>query len=396
MRHNHLITPEGTRDILSAECMMWRKAESMVCSVFSNAGYTEVQTPELEFYDVFCIDSEPIRQEQMYKMTDKRGRLLALRPDNTMPIARMVASKLRNSHMPLRLFYDQPCYRISNIRGGSHQMQQAGVELIGASGVRADIEVLDLALNSLSRCLTDFRLELGHSGIFKSLVAKLPIEDTARETLREYTESKNYAALSDELDSIGDIPEVRALKQLPRLFGGREVLQQAAELINDKDIMEQLAYLEHLYTSLDELGFGNKLMIDLGLVNQNDYYSGIVFSAYTHGSGEKILSGGRYDGLFANFGCDICACGFGINIGLLAKAMPQNNAELLHQNNSTLVFAADGDEAYAIKKARDMNAHGKAAEFCVCSSEEEALRYARENNYTSLLKISRNSTEELL
>lgn len=330
MRHNHLITPEGTRDILSAECMMWRKAESMVCSVFSNAGYTEVQTPELEFYDVFCIDSEPIRQEQMYKMTDKRGRLLALRPDNTMPIARMVASKLRNSHMPLRLFYDQPCYRISNIRGGSHQMQQAGVELIGASGVRADIEVLDLALNSLSRCLTDFRLELGHSGIFKSLVAKLPIEDAARETLREYTESKNYAALSDELDNIGD------------------------------------------------------------------YYSGIVFSAYTHGSGEKILSGGRYDGLFANFGCDTCACGFGINIGLLAKAMPQNNAELLHQNNSTLVFAADGDEAYAIKKARDMNAHGKAAEFCVCSSEEEALRYAKENNYTSLLKISRNSTEELL
>ena len=394
MRHNHLITPEGTRDILTEGCISRRAAENTICDVFSKAGYKEVRTPELEFYDVFCIDSEPIRQEQMYKLTDKRGRLLALRPDNTMPIARMAASKLRNSPLPLRLFYNQPCYRISDIRGGSHQIHQVGIELIGASGTRADIEVLMLALNSLSACLDDFRFELGYSGIFKALVAGLPIDDGKREILREYTELKNYAALSDELDNIGDLPEVRALKQLPRLFGGREVLQQAAGLIDNAVIHEQLEYIDHLYAVLAEMGFEDKLMIDLGLVNQNDYYTGIVFSAYSHGSGEKVLSGGRYDGLLANFGYDVCACGFGINIGSLVKAMPEAATP---KRAETLIFSADNSEADAFRYIAELAKNGIIAEFCVSDNEADAIKYAKANDFTSLLKISReNEPEELL
>jgi len=395
MRHNHLITPEGTRDLLSENCICQRAAENTICDVFSKAGYNEVRTPELEFYDVFCIDSEPIRQEQMYKLTDKRGRLLALRPDNTMPIARMAASKLRNSPLPLRLFYNQPCYRISDIRGGTNQIHQAGVELIGASGVRADVEVLLLALESLSACLDDFRFELGYSGIFKALVAGLPIDDRKRELLREYIELKNYAALSDELNTIGDLPEVRALKQLPRLFGGREVLHQAAELIDDATIHSQLEYIDHLYSVLAEMGYEDKLMIDLGLVNQNDYYTGIVFSAYSHGSGEKVLSGGRYDSLLANFGYDVCACGFGINIGSLVKAMPRT--AYTPERASVLIFAEDGCEAAAFRHIKKLANDGVNAEFCVCANIDAAIEYAKDNGFMSLLKVSENSQpEELL
>ncbi len=392
MRHNHLITPEGTRDLLTESCVARRAAENTICDVFLKAGYREVRTPELEFYDVFCIDSEPIRQEQMYKLTDKRGRLLALRPDNTMPIARMAASKLRNSPLPLRLFYNQPCYRISDIRGGSNQIHQAGIELIGASGVKADIEVLVLAMKSLSECLDDFRFELGYSGVFKALVAGLPIDDGKRETLREYIELKNYAALSDELDTIGDIPEVQALKQLPRLFGGKDVLRLAAQLIDNNVIHEQLDYIEHLYNVLAEMGYEDKLMIDLGLVNQNDYYTGIVFSAYSHGSGEKVLSGGRYDCLLANFGYDVCACGFGINIGSLVKAMP-NKTETA-ENASVLVFADDNCEAAAFRYIALANKEKIIAEFCVIDSIEDALVYAKNNGYKSLIRISENSQPE--
>lgn len=393
MRHNHLITPEGTRDLLSENCASRRAAENTVCSIFAEAGYNEVRTPELEFYDVFCIDSEPIRQEQMYKLTDKRGRLLALRPDNTMPIARMAASKLRNSPLPLRLFYNQPCYRISGIRGGSNQIHQSGVELIGAEGMRADVEVLMLAITSLSSCLEDFRLELGHSGIFKALVGGLPIDEDKREVLREFIELKNYAALSDELDSIGSIPEVRALKQLPRLFGGREVLRHAAELIDNPVVHEQLEYIDHLYSVLAEMGYGDNLMIDLGLVNQNDYYTGIVFSAYAHGSGEKVLSGGRYDSLLGNFGYDVCACGFGINIGALVSAMPAQGCE--KQSAQVVVFAKDGCEAQALRYISALAEEGTRAEFCVSRNVDEAVQYARENDRRLFVIAEDGQPEEI-
>ncbi len=394
VRHNHLITPEGTRDLLSESCILRREAENKVCAIFSAAGYSEVRTPELEFYDVFCIDSEPIRQEQMYKLTDNRGRLLVLRPDNTMPIARMAASKLRNSPLPLRLCYNQPCYRISGIRGGSNQIHQAGVELIGAGGVRADCEVLMLALRALSSCLEDFRIELGHSGLFRALVALLPVDDAQREALRGCIEAKNYASLSDELDLIGDTPEVRALKQLPRLFGGREVLRQAAELIDNPQVHEQLCYLEHLYSVLSELGYEDKLMIDLGLVNQNDYYTGIVFSAYAHGSGERVLSGGRYDSLLANFGYDVPACGFGVNIGAMTSAMPSDTGASVGQR--VLVFAAQGCEAQALSFMAELTAGDGGAEFCVCETESAAIEYAKANGFTKLYKVTESGQPEEL
>jgi len=297
--------------------------------------------------------------------------------------------------LPLRLYYNQPCYRTSDIRGGSHEIHQVGIELIGASGVRADVEVLQLALNSLSACLKDFRFELGYSGIFKALVAGLPIDDSKREILRECIELKNYAALSDELDTIGNTPEVNALKQLPRLFGGKNVLEQAARLIDDPVIHEQLDYLEHLYSVLAELGFEDKLMIDLGLVNQNDYYTGIVFSAYAHGSGEKVLSGGRYDALLANFGYDVCACGFGINIGSLVQAMPA--VETVSRKASVLVFADDGCEASAFYYISKLAAEGVIAEFCVANNQYEAVEYAKACGFDSLIKIAKNcQPEELL
>ncbi len=322
MRHNHLITPDGTTDLLYTDCTMRRAAEKAICKLFAGAGYNEVRTPELEFYDVFALDSEPIPIEQMYKLTDKKGRLLVLRPDNTLPIARMVSTKLKSASRPLRLYYNQPFYRMSDsLRGGSDQIRQAGIELIGADGMDADIEILTLAVNALSMCLEDFRFEIGSAAIFKSLIDALPVDAAMRDTLSRFIESKNYAALSSELDELEDSQTVRALKQLPRLFGGSDVIDKAKKLINDDAVGAQLDYVGRIYDALTKLGFGDRLMIDLGLVNQNDYYSGLIFSAYAQGAGEKILGGGRYDGLLANFGCEDHACGFGVNIDALVKAI---------------------------------------------------------------------------
>ncbi|MBE6754319.1 MAG: ATP phosphoribosyltransferase regulatory subunit [Ruminococcaceae bacterium] len=399
MRHNHLITPEGTRDLLYSECAMRRAAEKAVCKLFAAAGYSEVRTPELEFSDVFALDSEPIPLEQMYKLTDSKGRLLVLRPDSTMPIARMVATKLKSAARPLRLYYNQSCYRISkSLRGGSDQIRQVGIELIGPGGLRADIEVLRLAIEALSACTPQFKLEIGSAGIFKALIARLPVDEHRRAALLRAIESKNYAALTTELESIQSCTEANALAQLPRLFGGVDVLDRARKLFGGDNISEelrsQLDYLGQLYAALEELGLGDKISIDLGLVRNNDYYTGIVFAGYAQGSGLSVLGGGRYDSLLGQFGAPECACGFAINIDALVDS-PETLINTPSAAPEILVVAGEGKELEAIRYIASLQREGHSAEFCVLDNIDDALRYAGERGIQRL-DIVKDSVETIL
>ena len=111
-----------------------------------------------------------IPQEFMFKVTDNKGRLMVVRPDSTLPIARLTATRLQNELKPLRLFYTQKVYHnYPGLRGRNNEINQSGIELLGASGVRADLEVLSTAVEALSRCVPDYRIELGHAGFFRAL-----------------------------------------------------------------------------------------------------------------------------------------------------------------------------------------------------------------------------------
>ena len=111
MKKYNKITPEGTKDLLFEECITRRSVEQKLAQVFTAHSYHEVVTPGLEFFDVFHFDASEIGQELMYKMTDKRGRLVVMRPDSTVPIARMTATRLQNQPKPSRLYYTQQVYR---------------------------------------------------------------------------------------------------------------------------------------------------------------------------------------------------------------------------------------------------------------------------------------------
>ncbi len=223
MRKYHKITPEGTKDLLFEECLTHRYVERTLADVFSSHGFHEVITPGLEFYDVFDTESSGIGQEVMYKMSDKRGRLVCMRPDSTMPIARLTATRLQNLPKPIRLYYTQHIYcNNPGLTGRNDEVMQSGIELLGARGRRADLEVLATAIEALSRCVPNFRIELGHAGFFKAIAAQLPIDDAVREDIRQYIEAKNYAALDMVLDQLGESKSVNAMRRLPRLFGGKK------------------------------------------------------------------------------------------------------------------------------------------------------------------------------
>ena len=225
MKKNLRVTPEGTRDLLFEECLARREAESILSTLFQLRGFSEVMTPGIEYYDLFDAGRPVLPAESMYKMTGSNGRLLVMRPDSTLPIARLTATRLKDAPLPVRLFYTQDVYHLNHgLSGRNDQQFQAGIELIGASGERADLEVLTLAAESLGVCnLGDFRLEIGHVGFFLSLIGELDVDDDVKDTIRTLIEDKNYAALSGLLDTLPPSDTVSFIRSLPRLFGGRGV-----------------------------------------------------------------------------------------------------------------------------------------------------------------------------
>lgn len=383
------ITPEGTKDLLFEECLANRTVSSMLGRVFDDRGFHEVLTPGLEFYDLFSEDISGIPMENMFKMSDSKGRLMVVRPDSTLPIARMASTRLQNAEKPLRFYYNQRVYRYNpGLTGRSNEVMQAGIELIGAKGMRADLEVITTAIDALSKCVPDFRIEIGHAGFFRALANRLPVSARRREKIRSFIESKNYSALNFTLDKLEQTPYVNIIRQLPRLFGGIEVLEEACQLCDDQEALQTLDYVREIYQHLSRYGLGERLMIDLGLVQRNDYYSSIVFSGYVMGSGEPVLIGGRYDNLLDSFEASAPAIGFGINVDALAKVMLKRDSLPQKQPTMVLVHAAPGHEIEAIRYTQTLLEANIKAENSVCESEEEALQYAKTRGISRLTVVS--------
>ena len=376
MRYYDKITPDGTKDLLFGECDQRSQVTKTLKDLFTAQGYRRVMTPALEFYDVFGRAAKYLPKETMYKLTDHKGRLRVLCPDCTVPVARLTATRLKGMPMPLRLFYNHNIYRMfPELKGKSAEINQVGIELIGGERLRSDLEVVELAARSLDLIGGGkYRLELCHIGYFKAIMNSLDVDEELKEEIRYQIEQKNYASLTDILGEYKDSKAARALLKLPRLFGGVEVFEKAYELFDENGAKESLDYLKGVYEYLQELGLGNKVIIDLGLVNLAEYYTGIIFRGYFQGIGEQVLSGGRYDMLLKEFGEDQCSIGFGINVDMASqkvKPMPESIPEVL-------VFAPDMQYmAKAVCHRRELESQGILTENCVFDTMEEAFDYAK-------------------
>lgn len=377
MKRYMKITPEGTKDILFEECLAQREIGARLTNVFQRRGYNEVITPGIEYYDVFDLEDAGIPQNEMYKSTDNKGRLIVFRPDLTLPIARLTATRLKSVEKPIRLYYVQPVYRNrKDLSGRSDESMQVGIELLGAKGIRADLEVIAAAVDALSTCTKNFRLEIGDARFFKALSDALPISAEEKEDIRLMIESKNYAALGDLLGTLPDSPYTEALRRLPRLFGKEEVFEEAEAFCKDNaTLSETLSDMRTLYNALTALGLGDRLMVDLGLVQRNDYYTGVVFSAYVENHGEAVLMGGRYDTLLQKFGEPMPAVGFAADLDALAAKLLETEPQNV-QIPEVLIHAGNGEEFRAELLLRELTAKGKCVESSVFETEQEARAYA--------------------
>ena len=258
----------------------------------------------------------------------------------------------------------------------------------------ADLEVISTAVDSLNSFGMEFSLEIGNIGIFKSLVEKLDANDKDKNYIRKLIENKNFPALNDFLDTFGNSPVTNALKKLPALFGGEEVFEKAEELIPDENIKRILDELRNIYCDAAELcGKDGNITVDLGLVNKTDYYTGLIIKGYLKGHGEEVISGGRYDKLISEFGYDIPAIGFAVNVNAISKVIEKNGILPAVSSTDAIVFAEEGYEVKAIKTAKELREQGFIVENALFSDIESVREYAKEKRIARVVVI--DSDEDL-
>ena len=375
----HINTPEGTRDRLFSECLERRQVQSALVELFRRRGYTEVITPEVEFYDLFVQSGNPIPQESMLKIIDRSGKIMVMRPDCTAPIARVAATKLKTLALPQRLYYDQTVFRSGQAhQGGSSEIAQCGVEMIGAVGEKADLEMVAMAVDSLRCCgLRQFHIELGHAGFYRALAGRMKMPQNELERLRGAIEGKNFALLNDLLEPYRGEDAYAALRRLPYLFGGVEVLDEAQVLAGPCDSLD---HLRRLYEELSAAGYGDCVRFDLGLVHQLDYYTGMVFRGYAAGAGAPVLSGGRYDGLMEQFGRKAEATGFAVDVDAVGACLTVEAPRL-----ETVIHYGPGLLARALAVV-DSRPAG-SCELSPCRTLDSTMNLAREKGAAQVLLL---------
>jgi ATP phosphoribosyltransferase regulatory subunit len=388
--------PDGTKDLLFKDCADKTYVENTLKQVYMNRGFLEIVTPTLEFYDVFDGDKVWIDQEKMYKLFDNKGRILVLRPDMTTPVARLAGTKLKDSFYPLKLCYCQNVFRTNeDLNGKRNEFTQSGIEIIGCGELRADVEVIATAVKALLVAkIENFKVELGQIGFFKGIMDELNLEQEDKEKIRKFIENKNFASLRDFLQSKGDILDkenIEALNSLPALFGDISVLERAKKLTKSTVAIEALNNIEDIYYMLQSMGLSEYISLDLGMVHNIDYYTGLIFRAYIEGAGDDVLYGGRYDSLVNNFGVDVPATGFAINVDRILEVLKKQQHEISESITPEYIIHCSNDSlARANSILDDIVARGNKAEISLFSERNDTLQYAAKRKAKAVLFVEHN------
>ncbi len=309
-----LLSPLGVADVMESDCALKNKIETEVARALDSFGYNEIQTPTFEYFNVFADDLS-ISQEDVIKFIDKTGKILALRPDYTTAISRLVATHKSAADLPLRLRYRGNIFRSSESYTGARQKEftQVGAELFGDSSPEADAEIIVMTIEALLRAgLTEFQLELGHSGFLRGVAGDIISGDELDE-LTSLLDKKFILGIEDfckRLGLGGETAEI--LCEMPNLYGDASV---AERMLNKNLSPESKAAVNNLldvYSIVRDCGYEEFISVDLGLVRSFRYYTGVVFKGITHGVAFPICGGGRYDALTKRFGVSVSATGTAI------------------------------------------------------------------------------------
>ncbi len=336
-----LHTPEGVRDIYNSECERKVFLQNNLYKVMKNHGFHDIQTPTFEFEDIFSKERGSVSSKDMYKFVDREGNTLVLRPDITPSIARCIAKYYKDEEMPIRLCYSGSTFiNSSSYQGKLKETTQIGAELINDSSIEGEGEMLALTIECLiASGLKEFQVEIGHAGFFEGLVEEAGFDEEEENELRDLIEEKNIFGVENLIEKKDINPELKAVfSNLSEMFGNLDVLNKAKELTNNKKALNAIKHLEQVYEILKIYGLERYITFDFGMLSKYNYYTGIIFKAYTYGTGDTIINGGRYDNLVEQFGKYAPAIGIAIMVDELMLALSRQKLESKTNKNTLLLY----------------------------------------------------------
>ena len=355
MANKLLHTPDGVRDIYGVECTRKAAIQNRILEIFHLYGYQDIETPTFEFFDIFNESRGSVKAKEMFKFFDRDNHTLVLRPDETPAIARCVTKYFTEEDMPLRLCYlERTFINNTSYQGRLKEAAQTGVELIGDDSSDADAEILAMVIRALKAAgLTEFQVELGEVDFFRGLLEEAGMDEEMEEKLRELIENKNYFGV-EELVMEQPIPQELkdAFLKLPELFGSLEEIQAAREFTKNPRALRAIDRLEEVNRILEYYDLSEYVSYDLGMLSQYQYYTGIIFKAYTYGTGDYIVNGGRYDKLLVQFGKDAPAVGFGISVDDLMLALSRQKIDTPVRVVNTMILFEPESREQAIQLAK--------------------------------------------
>lgn len=307
--------------------------------LFEQFGYKKYRMGRFEEYSLYAANRNFLTGDRILTFTDLDGKLLALKPDVTLSIVKNTKADRRNKE---KLYYIENVYRESKESHTYQEISQMGLECLGCVDEYTILEVLYLAEQSLQAVGHPFLLTLSHMGFVVGLLSQLPVEENKKEKLLSCIRSKNSSGLEEVMRPLG-LPEAeaRVLRALPKLYGNfSSVMKEAAKLALNQEMEQALYQLGTLYDGMKQHGMTRKLWLDFSMINDTDYYNGIVFQGFVDGLPRSILAGGQYDHMTRKLGKEADAIGFALYLNELRR-LPQKSRDV---DVDALILVRDKEE----------------------------------------------------
>lgn len=348
--------PTGVKDYLPEAVAKLRRIEARVLDCMQRWGYRQIITPTLEYYDTVGLASST-SDRKLFKLLDKRGTTVVLRSDMTAPIARVAASLLKDHPLPLRLSYHSNVFRAFEEEAGREaEFYQTGVELIGDASAEADAEVVALAIASLKAAgVKQFKIALGHVGFLNGLFQEsLPNRVNEQNALKDRLLQRDHVGYRTLLRQFELSDSVRQeLEGVLRLRGGEEICEQARQLTQERTASDAIQHLCEVWDVLKAYGVNEHVLIDLTMIGDFSYYTGMTFEGYSSDLGFPVCNGGRYDNLLRQFHRPAPATGFALKTNRIMEVIGSEPAEAPHR---ILIRYSPAELQAALSRASELRA----------------------------------------
>ncbi len=372
--------PEGMNDITDLKCSSKKNKEEKIRKLFNSYGFMEIETPCLEYFDMYYGENEYVSQQDIFKLIDKSGSLLVLRPDMTVPSCRVAATKIKYESLPYKASYIAKCFRADEFGGGKQrEFTQCGVEIIGSDNPYYDALVIKLAINTAKRIgINDISIQIGQVEFFNGLAQQASLNQKECEIISKMIDSKDSYGIVKFLEE-KKIEEStnEHIKSITGYFGDRTLIDKLLDSQLNSRSAQALNNLKNILDILDQMGLSQYITVDLSMVKKLGYYTGMIFNGNTYHMGFPVLAGGRYDNLAKKMGKQMEATGFSLSLEMAMKAAERQGIDEESVNFSKVVSFSTNMRDKVLDVIKDVE-----EKMClqVMPDNDDIERYIKERN----------------